>query len=133
MKKNILFGLLFVTACGYSQFNEYVPQNPVNAMRDVGVYKQRLYDTRKDWIQNRVTGVVRIINRLITTEDFPNENINFHRAFLIEKITNYNNTIGYVDFADNYQFSIIQENYNNIENYCFKYYDQLMSKIDSQK
>ena len=132
MKKYLSFCLLIVTTTIYSQFNDYVPQNPVNEMRDVGVSKQRIYDSRKDWIQNRVTNLVRIIDRLITKEDFPNENINFHKAFLVEKIKSYNSTIGYIDFADNYQYSIIQKDYKNIENYCFRYYDELMLKVESK-
>ena len=130
MKKIILFGLFFLTTNGYSQFNKYVPQKPVNAMRDIGLYNQRKYDARKDWIQNRVNTLVGIIKILITIESVPDQNISYHRNFLVKKITEYNNTIGYIDFADDYQFSIIQKNYDNIENYYYEYYKQLISQKD---
>jgi hypothetical protein len=132
MKKIILFGLFFLTNYGYSQFNKYVPQNPVNSMRDVGLYNQRKYDVRKDWIQKKVTNLVGIIDHLITIESFPNENISYHRNFLVQKIIAYNKTIGNADFADDYQFSIIQKNYNNIENYYFEYFNYLISQKDLQ-
>jgi C-terminal processing protease CtpA/Prc len=132
MKKIILFGLFFLTSSGYSQYNKYVPQNPINSMRNVGIDKQKKYDVRKDWIQKRVNNLVGIIDNLITMESFPNENISHHRNFLVEKITEYNTSIGYADFADDYQFSLIQKNYNNLEDYYYKYFNYLISKKDSQ-
>ena len=55
MKIRILFLVIFsISSSVYSQFNSYVPQNPVRAMRDVGIYKQRLYEERSNWIQQKI-------------------------------------------------------------------------------
>lgn len=121
MKKNISLLLILFSTIGYCQFRPYVPQNPVNAMRSVGMYKQRIYDERKDWIQSRITFLINISVTLINEEDYPNINIDYHRDILQSKVKEYIKTIGYVDFADDYQFGLIQQKFNSIQNDFFKY------------
>lgn len=132
MKRFITSIFLLFSIGSYSQFNRYVPQLPTNAMVNVGIYKQRIYDQRKDWIQDRVNNLVGIIKYLITENNFPNEDINYHRNILVGKISNYTKKIGYTDFSDDYEFQNIQENFNNIENYYYKYYNQLNEQKASQ-
>lgn len=132
MKRFIISIFLLFSIGSYSQFNQYVPQLPTNAMVNVGIYKQRIYDQRKDWIQGRVNNLIGIIKSLITENNFPNEDINYHRNIMVGKISNYTKTIGYTDFSDDYEFQIIQENFNNIENYYYKYYNQLNEQKASE-
>lgn len=127
-----IFTFFLAISFSYSQFNQYVPQNPVNAMRDVGIYKQRVYDSRKEWIQSRIYELIGIINNLITKEKFPTEDVSYHQNFLRDKVVNYNKSIGNIDFADDYQFKNIQNNYDDFEDYFYKYYNWLVSKAESQ-
>lgn len=129
MKKNAFLCLfLFLSMFGYCQFRPYVPQNPINEMKEVGMYKQRLYNERKDWIQNRITFLINISITLVNEDDFPNIDIDYHRNILQSKVKDYIKTIGYVDFADDYQFSLIQKKLNSIQSYYFKYCDSLSQK-----
>jgi hypothetical protein len=122
MKKNTsLYLFLFFSTFGYSQFRPYVPQNPVNAMRSVGMYKQRLYNERKDCIQGRINGLIKLSLLLVNEDDYPNIDIEYSRDVLKSKVTSYVKTIGYIDFADDYQFNLIQQRFSSIENYYYKY------------
>lgn len=122
MKKNTsLFLFLFFSTFGYCQFRPYVPQNPVNAMRSVGMYKQKLYDERKDWIQSRINGLIKLSVILVNEDDYPNIDIEYSRDVLQSKVISYVKTIGYIDLADDYQFNLIQQRFNSIENYYYKY------------
>lgn len=111
-------------------FNQYVPQNPAEAMRVVGMIKQKTYDSRKNWIQERITGLVNTINFLFDSGNFPiNFDVETHRKTLHNEIVKYSKEIGYTDFADNYQFSRVQSHFNYLETYYYKYYNSIVSKI----
>jgi len=111
------------------KFNEYISQNPVDAMVAVGMMKQAKYDARKDWIQNRIDILVDLRNNLFNEQTLPS-NINAYstREAVWKNVVNYVNSISRVDFADDYQFNSIQRNFNNIERSLYEKYNELVSQ-----
>jgi hypothetical protein len=128
MKKIIIAGLFLFTTFSYSQFRPYVPQNPVNAMRSVGMYKQRIYDERKDWIQSRINGLINAIDENVNEDNFPSLRIAETRDWLKAELIKYSNSYNLrsSDYADNYQFQNIVENFNRIQGNISKSYKYLV-------
>ena len=93
MKKNISLLLILFSTFGYCQFRPYVPQNPVNAMRSVGMYKQRIYDERKDWIQSRINGLINAIDENVNEDNFPSLRIIETRDWLKKELIKYQSKI----------------------------------------
>ncbi len=108
-----------------NKYNPYIQQNPVNAMVTVGMYLQKKYDTRKDWIQFRINGLVDLINTLFTQENLPNctncvfISIRENRA---KDISDYAKKLAYADFSNDYTFSTIQNSFNTIESSIYSTY-----------
>ncbi len=132
MKKNISLLLILFSTFGYCQFRPYVPQNPVNAMRSVGMYKQRIYDERKDWIQSRINGLINAIDENVNEDNFPSLRIIETRDWLKKELIKYSNSYNLrsSDFADNYQFQNIVDNFNRIQGNITKSYQYL---VDHEK
>ena len=107
----ILGLVFFLTTSGkvYSQtrFNPYVPQVPLNQMAQIGIYKQQLYDSRKNQIQENVNTIVDNINQLPSSAL-----ISSYR----KRLSNYLTSIGYADFSDNNVYNIIFNNLRSINN-----------------
>ena len=107
-------------------YNPYIQQNPVNAMASVGMYLQKKYDARKDWIQFRINGLVDLINTLFTEEKLPNctkcifISIRENRA---KDISDYAKGLAYADFANDYTFSTIQNSFNTLESSIYGAYN----------
>lgn len=133
MKKIILSGLLIFTTYSYSQFNSYVPQNPVRAMQDVGIYKQRLYDERSNWIQQKIYKLKDLNDSLFNEDKLPADfgTLN-HKTKLNNVMIDYVNGIKGYDFSDNYIFSSIQENFRKIEQYYYDYYNQVVENYNNR-
>ncbi len=106
-------------------YNPYIQQSPVNAMATVGMYLQKKYDTRRDWIQLRINGLVDLINTLFTQEKIPNctncifISIRENRA---KEISNYAKKLAYADFANDYTFSTLQNSFSTIESSIYNAY-----------
>lgn len=106
-------------------YKPYIQQNSVNAMAKVGMYLQKKYDTRKDWIQLRINGLVDLINTLFTQEKLPNctscvfISIRENRT---KDISDYAKKLAYADFANDYTFSTIQSSFNTIESSIYSTY-----------
>lgn len=114
------------------EFNNYVNQLPVAAMVKVGMFKQKMYDTRKEWIQNRIDGLIQLINTLFVENNFPSsisDKCDFHsiRRGQVVWISDYAKTLAAVDFADNYRFSEIQSHFSKLENYNYSVYNSISS------
>lgn len=110
MRKILAFVFFFaVSGKIYSQtrFNPYVPQVPLNQMAQIGIYKQQLYDSRKNQIQENVNTIVDNINELPSSEL-----ISSYR----KRLSNYLTSIGYADFSDNNVYNIIFNNLRSINN-----------------
>jgi hypothetical protein len=99
----ILLTLFLIMTLGYSQFNSYVPQIPVRAMRDVGMYKQRLYDERSKWIQQEIYRLNDLNNSLFDEEKLPADFGTLkHKTKLNKMMAEYVDGIKAYDFADDY-------------------------------
>lgn len=110
------------------KFNEYISQNPVNAMVAVGMMRQAKYDARKDWIQQRIDGLAELKNSLYNEQTLPNSiNAKATNQAYWQKAVDYIYTIRGYDFADDYQFGTIQTNFNRIERYFYDSYNQIIS------
>ena len=114
------------------EFNNYVNQLPVAAMVKVGMFKQKMYDTRKEWIQNRIDGLIQLINTLFVENNFPSsisDKCDFQsiRRSQVVWISDYAKTLAAVDFADNYRFSEIQSHFSKLENNNYSVYNNIAS------
>ncbi|WP_269685140.1 hypothetical protein [Flavobacterium lacustre] len=128
MKKIIFTGLFLLTTFSYSQFNQYVPQLPINTMKNVGISRQKIYDQRYTWIQSRISGLIDAINDNVNEDNFPSLNNEETRKWLKAELNKYVNSydLRSSDFADNYQFQNIVNNLNKIEINIAKRYDYLV-------
>ncbi len=129
MKKNISLLLVLFSTFGYCQFRPYVPQNPVNAMRSVGMYKQQKYDNRKEWIQDRIYQLNDLIIDLFNDKNLPSDiAIQPTRNIYVGKIKKYTNSIAGIDFADDYQFTNIVNGYKSIENDIYSGFNSIIEQ-----
>jgi hypothetical protein len=134
MKNQILLLTFFLFSTSvYSQFNPYVSQIPVEAMRDVGMYKQRLYDERANWIQQKIYRLTDLNNSLFNESKLPADfgTLN-HKIKLRNVIVDYMNGIQAYDYSNNYIFSSIQDNFNKIERYYYDYYNQVVENYNNR-
>lgn len=131
----ILFLVIFsISSSVYSQFNSYVPQNPVRAMRDVGMYKQRLYEERSNWIQQKIYSLNNLSNSLFDEDKLPADFGTLkHKTKLNKLMTEYVNGIRAYDFADDYYFDSVQNNFKKIEKYYYEYYNNEVEVYNSKK
>lgn len=111
------------------KFNEYISQNPVNAMVAVGMMKQAKYDARKDWIQERINSLAELLKTLFNEQTLPsNISAGDTRVNIWKNAVNYINSIRGYDFADDYQYSSIQTNFNKIESNFYESYNEIVSQ-----
>lgn len=126
MKYYLTLIMIFMSFLGLSQsqFNPYVPQMPINEMAQIGMYKQQLYDSRRDFIQKNVTIIATNIdafalgnhlNLKLVLKDVPDENDVYRSNGIVERLEkkhrtilkNYLSSIGSIDFTNDYSFKII--------------------------
>ena len=134
MKITIFISIILTTTIGYSQFNEYVPQVPINAMHNVGVYKQRLYQDRSNWIQETINSLAKTNAKLFNEDKLPADfNTYYHKKKLNDIMVDYVNNIKGYDFADDYYFNSIVENFRKIEKFYYDYYNDTVEKYNNSK
>jgi hypothetical protein len=105
-------------------FNQYVPQSPLEAMAFVGMIKQKKFNARTDWMQQKIYHLTDIYNTLFEQSNFPNEyNTITHKNNLRKIIVDFANKVAYLDFGDDNVFSGIKRKLNEIENYFYQYYN----------
>lgn len=133
MKYYLTFSMIFMSFIGLSQsqFNPYVPQMPINEMAQIGMYKQQLYNSRRDFIQKNVTIIATNIdafalgnhlNLKLVLKDVPDENDIYRSNGLVEKLNkkhqkilkDYLTSIGYLDYSNDYIFKNIIDSLKNI-------------------
>lgn len=108
------------------KFNNYVSQNPVEAMRIVGMYKQQKYDIRTQWTQERINQLSNLIVELFNEQVVKNFSINELRKNEYDKIKKFSNSISTIDFADDYQFNSVKDGFNQIENVIYNNYNMII-------
>jgi|26BtaG_2_1085354.scaffolds.fasta_scaffold02275_3 hypothetical protein len=106
------------------QFNNYVSQQPVSAMVAIGMLKQRKYDARVEWIQNKMTNLIGVLRTLY--QDFPEQDkiIKNETGNLVKQLKPYAAS----DFADDYVFKRIKSIFNSVERSCYNNYNYLVSQ-----
>jgi hypothetical protein len=127
----IIITLFFVekSKAQYPEFNQYVPQLPVDAMVNVGIYKQQLYESRSNWVQNEIYRLQKIVMKLFNEKTMPpNFDAVDFRKQLWDKFTEYINSISRVDFADNYQFNSVKNSINSYENWFYENYNNVIRR-----
>jgi len=100
--------------------------NSIDARIIVGMYLQKKYDARRDWIQERITGLVDLINILFTKERIPkciSCQFNSIRENRVKDISDYAKSIAAADFANDYSFSTIQNSFNTLESSVYGAYN----------
>ena len=129
----LLFTFFSITTSVYSQFNQYVPQIPVEAMRDVGMYKQRLYDERSNWIQQKIYSLNDLNSSLFNEDKLPTDfNTLYHKTKLNKVMKEYVKGIVAYDYSENYIFNSIQDNFRKIEKYYYDYYNQVVENYNNR-
>lgn len=92
-------------------------------MRDVGIYKQRLYDERSNWIQQKIYNLNNLSSSLFDEDKLPADfGTLMHKTKLNKMMAEYVDGIKAYDFADDYYFNSVQNNFKKIEKY---YYESL--------
>jgi hypothetical protein len=134
MKIRILLLIFFsITTSVYSQFNPYVRQIPIEAMRDVGIYKQRLYDERANWIQQKIYKLNNLNESLFNEDKLPSDfKTSYHKTKLNNVMVEYVNGIRAYDYSENYIFNSIQDNFRKIEKYYYDYYNQVVENYNNR-
>lgn len=129
----LLLSLFSITTSLYSQFNPYVRQIPIEAMRDVGIYKQRLYDERANWIQQKIYKLNNLNESLLNEDKLPADfNTSYHKTKLNNVMVEYVNGIRAYDYSENYIFNSIQDNFRKIEKYYYDYYNQVVENYNNR-
>lgn len=111
------------------KFNGYVQQNPIDEMAAVGMYKQKVYDSRLEWIKNRITNLISISSALVRSADIDCDECNPYEVVsgCKEDLTKYTRTIRGADFADNNQFESVVSNFNRIEKNIYIRFNNLIA------
>ncbi len=111
------------------RFNDYILQLPVDAMANVLIYKQKLYDARANWIQQRINDMIDLAYSLVyqfSSDDYQNL-VNQQTQFFKENIEGKN-----IDWADNYMFNQIKGFFNSQERNIYSTYNNLIYQANSQ-
>ena len=106
---------------------EYVPPVDLKLLTSVGMYKQRLYDTRGDWISKRYHQISDFGTTALEDLDedvYRNTNAKFTNWFN----TNINGQS--IDLSDNNVFNSIVNGLNSYEKYFYSAYTTTLSKIN---
>jgi hypothetical protein len=106
-------------------FQPFIPRHPRLAQVEVGMYMQQKYDTRKEWIQNRINGLIFLINILFNNEKITCSKCDFQSIKLSNSnsIAKYSYSLAAADFANDYTFNSIVQSYNILENNLWREYN----------
>lgn len=115
-----------------TKFNDYIQQNPIDVMIAVGMMMQKKFDTRKDWIQERINQLGELAKTLFSKEVLPsNYDVNSTRNKYWKTTVDYVNGIRAIDYADDYQFNSIRSNFSKIESYYYRSYNEIIEQSRS--
>ena len=102
-------------------------------MREVGMYKQQLYEERSYWIQQKIYKLTDLNNYLFDESKLPSDfgTLN-HKIKLRNIIVEYMNGIQAYDYSENYIFNSIQQNFRKIEKYYYEYYNYVVEVYNNR-
>ena len=127
MKKRVLIiGVLFLSTLSYS--TNYMSYSVMTQQVEQEKDQKAKYEERKDWIEERKNGLLKLCNELINMNDFPKTNIEVQRDKLKLRLRMYVKDIKSVDYADDKQFAGIQKKFENMEAYFRDYTVKLREK-----
>lgn len=99
------------------RFNDYVPQNPVEAMRRVGLYKETLFRLRVQWVQNRIDGLYDLAFSILSDDGY---------NMIAQAIVNLGNDLksrkDLGDFANDRVMAVISQALRKIEKTIYEEY-----------
>ena len=114
-------------------FNNYVSQNPVEAMRMVGMYKQQKFDARTNWTQERIYQLTDLIKNLFNGKNLPSYHIEKTRNIYLIKLRNYANSLSAIDFGDDYQFRNVVNGFISLEKILYSSYNSCVKSENQTK
>lgn len=126
--------LFFLIAnLSFSQFKPYVPQVPIRASVEVGIYKQNLYNQRTAWIQQEINRLVGVYENLFNERKLPADFETYkHKINLRKVLTDFIDSIRYYDYSDNYYFNYVVQNFEAIEKYYYDYYNNEVKRYNNR-
>jgi tetratricopeptide (TPR) repeat protein len=101
------------------KFNDYIPQAPIDDMANVLLYKQKVYNIRVKWIQNRLDGLYELNYNLLSVlspQDYKAMNQ------MVSNYVNKNLKGKRIDYADNYIFNQIVTAFKTVERNIYSAY-----------
>lgn len=110
------------------RFNDYIPQLPDDAMVNVAIYKQRLFDSRVKWIQQRIYDMQDLAYALVyqfSSSDY-NSLINQQSDYFDKNVKGKN-----IDWSNNYIFNQIENYFKTHEKNVYKTYSNLLYEANS--
>ena len=109
-------------------FNPYISQIPVDAYREVGMYKQKLFNEREGWIQNRVSELIELNKEL---DDYDSK----LRAEWSIPLANWitKNEAKNLDLLDNYVFNQISTYLNDYTNKFLVDFNRVKEEIKNNE
>lgn len=110
------------------RFNDYIPQNPVDAMVKVGIYKQKLFDIRFKWAQQRINDLYDF-NSILLKQLSPEYYLHYNKMLddFIDTKLNGQRT----DYSDNYYFNQMVSIFNTHERNIYNTYQSLINEANS--
>jgi hypothetical protein len=116
-----------------SNFNPYVPQNPISAMIEVAQIKQQKYDERYIWIQERINELYNLKNIFFSSENLPPDyDVISTREKYWKYTVDYAESIKEADLADDYIFRSIQTRFDEIEDYYYESINFILAQKRSE-
>jgi tetratricopeptide (TPR) repeat protein len=123
----LLFNALLSQAQDIPKFTPYIPQVPVNEYRKVESERQRIYDSRVAWLQNKLDEIAQLNYNLIYKLN--------SRVYndLSNEIKQYldNNVRKPIDWSDDYYFNQLVSALKSFENKIKYNYNSLVKEANS--
>lgn len=98
--------------------SEYIPPVDLNLLSNVLRYKQALFDSRGDWIQNKIDDLSNLVFCIFLGVN--DDNYNRGNKAITDFLNNINKQP--LDLTDNNIFNIIKQNYQTTERYIYSLY-----------
>ena len=134
IKISTFIAFTFLPFFTYSQYNPYIRQQPIQEMRDVGMYKQRLYNERSEWTKNQIQDLYNSINSLYDVQKLPSDfQVSYHRSIMYNEMKKFINQLNGIDLANNYSFNSIENSIETMNKYIYDYYNYEVKIYNERK
>ena len=114
-------------ALNSNKYNSYISQLPITAIAEISRYRNAIYESRQNWIQNRINQLWGLLNVMFNENTAPPSiEINSVKSNLWQEASTYSRSITQDDIIDNIKFSLVQMNFSNTENKFYENYRNLI-------